>query len=45
MTPFSKLLGGLALLIASCGLRAELVIEITQGVDNPTTIAVVPLAW
>ena len=45
MTPFSKLLAGLALLVASCGLRAELVIEITQGVDNPTTIAVVPLAW
>ncbi len=45
MTPFSKLLAGLALLLASCGLRAELVIEITQGVDNPTTIAVVPLAW
>ena len=45
MTPFSKLLGGLVLLITSCSLRAELVIEITQGVDNPTTIAVVPLAW
>ncbi|MFT6957194.1 MAG: TolB protein [Halieaceae bacterium] len=45
MTPFSKVLAGLALLVASCGLRAELVIEITQGVDNPTTIAVVPLAW
>jgi TolB protein len=25
--------------------RAELVIEITQGVDNPTAIAVVPFAW
>ncbi len=26
-------------------LRAELVIEITQGSDNPTAIAVVPFAW
>jgi len=25
--------------------RAELTIEITQGVDNPTDIAVVPFAW
>lgn len=25
--------------------RAELVIEITRGVDNPTAIAVVPFAW
>lgn len=25
--------------------RAELTIEITQGVDNPTTIAVSPIAW
>ncbi len=25
--------------------RAELVIEITQGVDNPTAIAIVPFAW
>ena len=25
--------------------RAELTIEITQGVDNPTPIAVVPFAW
>ena len=27
------------------GARAELTIEITQGVDNPTAIAVVPFAW
>jgi TolB protein len=32
------------LLGASLG-RAELVIEITSGVDNPTSIAVVPFAW
>ena len=25
--------------------RAELTIEITQGMDNPTAIAVVPFAW
>jgi TolB protein len=25
--------------------RAELTIEITQGIDNPTAIAVVPFAW
>jgi TolB protein len=27
------------------GARAQLVIEITQGVDDPTPIAVVPFAW
>jgi TolB protein len=32
------------LLLASSA-RAELVIEITQGRDNPTSIAVVPFAW
>ncbi len=25
--------------------RAQLTIEISQGVDNPTAIAVVPFAW
>jgi TolB protein len=39
----------MALTLASLGLavvaRAELTIEITQGVDNPTPIAVVPFAW
>jgi TolB protein len=35
----------LALLMISLGARAELTIEITQGMDNPTAIAVVPFAW
>ena len=34
-----------ALCAASALTRAELTIEITQGMDNPTTIAVVPFAW
>ena len=35
------------MLLALCALsaRAELTIEITQGRDNPTAIAVVPFAW
>jgi len=34
------------LLLLSAGVsRAELTIEITQGVDNPTAIAVVPFGW
>ena len=33
-----------ALLLASAA-RAELQIEINQGVENPTPIAVVPFAW
>ena len=35
----------LALCLFSAALRAELVIEITAGRDNPTSIAVVPFAW
>ncbi len=35
----------LALLCLALHARAELTIEITQGVDNPTAIAVVPFAW
>ena len=31
--------------LAALGARAELTIEITQGMDNPTAIAVVPFAW
>ena len=34
-----------AVLMMSLNARAELVIEITQGVDDPTAIAVVPFAW
>lgn len=34
-----------ALCLAALGARADLTIEITQGVDNPTPIAVVPFAW
>jgi len=33
------------LIAAASMTRAELTIEITQGVDNPTSIAVVPLSW
>ncbi len=33
------------LVIFSLSARAELTIEITQGVDNPTAIAVVPFTW
>ncbi len=33
------------LLFVAMGARAQLVIEITQGVDDPTPIAVVPFAW
>ena len=36
---------GLALALAAVATRAELTIEITQGVDNPVPIAVVPFAW
>jgi len=35
----------LVMLLAATTARAELVIEITQGVDNPTAIAIVPFAW
>ena len=35
----------LLLLLAAVAVRADLTIEITQGADNPTAIAVVPLAW
>jgi TolB protein len=33
------------LILAGTVARAELVIEITQGVDDPTAIAIVPFAW
>ena len=35
----------LALLFFASSLRAELQIEINQGLDNPTPIAVVPFGW
>jgi len=35
----------LVLVLAAGVVRADLTIEITQGADNPTAIAVVPLAW
>ena len=35
----------LALLLSAALARADLTIEITQGMDNPTAIAVVPFAW
>jgi TolB protein len=35
----------LLLALLAPGARAELTIEITQGIDNPTAIAVVPFAW
>ncbi|MFV0276088.1 MAG: Tol-Pal system protein TolB, partial [Parahaliea sp.] len=40
-----RLLLSLALILVACGARAELLIEIIEGVDNPTTIAVSPFAW
>ena len=41
----SKLAAVVLLSLAGLSARAELVIEITQGIDNPTAIAVVPFAW
>ncbi len=38
-------LAALALLLAQSVMAAELNIEITQGVDNPIPIAVVPFSW
>ena len=44
---FKRCLQGLLALSLVCAaaVRAELVIEITRGVDNPTAIAVVPFSW
>ncbi|BFM17518.1 Tol-Pal system beta propeller repeat protein TolB [Maricurvus nonylphenolicus] len=44
----SKCCSGLlcaALVLMATSARAELTIEITQGVDNPTPIAIAPMAW
>ncbi len=40
-----KLALALSLLLVASTASAQLVIEITQGVDDPTAIAVVPFAW
>lgn len=40
-----RVLIALAFVLFSGALRAELVIEITSGVDNPTPIAIVPTGW
>jgi TolB protein len=45
MKNLSILALSLTLALGALLARAELVIEITQGVDNPTAIAVVPFAW
>jgi len=41
----SRALVSLLLALAAAAARAELTIEISQGSDNPTPIAVVPFAW
>ena len=38
-------LAPLLLVVTAFHARAQLTIEITQGIDNPTAIAVVPFAW
>lgn len=45
MNTLSKFIIGLAVLCISATSQAQLTIEITQGVDNPIAIAVVPFAW
>ena len=45
MNRFSQVIAGFVLLFAISAAHAQLTIEITQGVDNPTPIAVVPFAW
>ena len=45
MRCFCKLAAVLLLSLAAVSARAQLTIEITQGIDNPTAIAVVPFAW
>ncbi|MFT6275070.1 MAG: TolB protein [Halioglobus sp.] len=41
----ARIVLNVALLAGAALAHAELVIEITQGMDNPTAIAVVPFAW
>lgn len=45
MKPIRVLLLGLWALLLAQAARAELVIEITQGMDNPTVVAVAPFTW
>ncbi len=40
-----RLLAGVLLLVSALAVRAELVVEVTQGVDAPTPVAVVPFGW
>ncbi len=42
---YKRLVAILSLMVISVVARAELTIEITQGVDKPTPIAVVPFSW
>lgn len=45
MKPIRLFLWGLAALLLARGASAELEIEITQGMDNPTAVAVAPFDW
>jgi len=40
-----QILLGLLMMLAVSFARAELTIEITQGMDNPTAIAIAPVGW
>jgi len=40
-----KLIAILALMLTSTWLHAQLVVEVTQGVDSPSPVAVVPFNW
>ncbi len=44
MTSLARILLFATLMVSAVSARAQLVIEITQGMDDPTTIAVVPFA-
>lgn len=45
MIRISAALLSMILLLGAMTARAQLTIEITQGVDNPTAIAIAPFAW
>ncbi|SIS58795.1 Tol-Pal system beta propeller repeat protein TolB [Neptunomonas antarctica] len=40
-----QLLAGFVLLLSTLTVRAELVVEVTQGVDAPSPVAIVPFDW